>query len=59
MFFACILVEVQVRGKLPDMVDFVKEKDVIMLPEVKYEWKPVKCYNLGTRMRIIGEKWYG
>lgn len=40
--FARILVEVEIKNKLKDMVYFRNEKGVVIEQELDYEWKPIQ-----------------
>lgn len=41
--FARILVEVEIKHKLKDVVYFRNEKGIVIEKEIDYEWKPIKC----------------
>ncbi|XP_074266623.1 uncharacterized protein LOC141589901 [Silene latifolia] len=41
--YARFLVEVRMGHNLPDMIEFIDDKDVIQKQEVSYEWKPLVC----------------
>lgn len=41
--FARILVEVQIKHKLKDVVYFQNEKGIVLEQEIDYEWKHVQC----------------
>lgn len=45
--FSRVMVEVNVKQELPDVVEFVNEWGYNKLQEVKYEWKPIHCTNCG------------
>lgn len=41
--FARLLVEVQIDAKVPEVIIFNNEKDLIVEQKVLYEWKPTLC----------------
>ncbi|KAL2897466.1 hypothetical protein RDABS01_039249 [Bienertia sinuspersici] len=41
--FARILVERKVEDKMPNNIQFVNEKWILMEHQVEYEWKPILC----------------
>lgn len=40
--YARVLVEVNVKH-MPDQIQFVNEKGIVVEQKVKYEWKPTQC----------------
>lgn len=40
---ARILVEVKIEEDLPEYIDFLSEKGILLRRIVEYEWKPTKC----------------
>uniref|UniRef100_M1DB27 Endonuclease/exonuclease/phosphatase n=1 Tax=Solanum tuberosum TaxID=4113 RepID=M1DB27_SOLTU len=43
LHFAKLLVEVKMDAKLPEVILFKNEKDLIVEQKVLYEWKPTLC----------------
>ncbi|XP_074277773.1 uncharacterized protein LOC141601396 [Silene latifolia] len=41
--YARFMVEVKMGHNLPDMIEFIDDKDVIQKQAVSYEWKPLVC----------------